>query len=81
MYTYTCTLSHFVRQKYTATFEHGALLYTHAHKYTAHVSTLYTNARSRVWLMPLVRQKTVKSAFNFIYRSFLESVTVNIFFK
>ena len=48
MYTYTCTLSHFVRQKYTITFEHDARLYTHAHKYTAHVSTPYTNARSRV---------------------------------
>ena len=48
MYTYTCTLSPFARQKYTTTFEHYARLYTHAHKYTAHGSTPYTNARSRV---------------------------------
>ena len=45
---YTCTLSHCVRKKYTTTFEYDARLYTHVHKYTAYVSTPYTNARSRV---------------------------------
>ena len=40
-----------MRQKYTTTVEHDARLYTHAHKYTAHVSTPHTNARSRVSCM------------------------------
>ena len=35
MYFYTCTLRHFVRQKYTTAFEHDARLYIHAHKSTA----------------------------------------------
>ena len=42
---FLCTLSHFVRQEYTTTFEHDARLYTCTR---AHVSTSHTNARSHV---------------------------------